>query len=145
MAKKLNDATIATITTLDLAHYMNTVDPITGEIDKITVANLKLSLGLPLVYAGTMQQGGTAAPTINETINTTGATFTATRIGAGSYELTCSTTLFGVGQTLCFFNNGTSFAASVGAERSDSDTISITTASTDGVLTLCSFKIEIYP
>ncbi len=145
MAKKLNDSTIATITTLDNTDYLNPVIAATGEIQKITIANMRASLGLPLVYAGNMQQSGTSNPTINETINTTGATFTATRVGAGSYELTCSTTLFGVNKVLCFFNNSTSFASSIGASRSDSDTISILTAGTDSILTLCSFKIEIYP
>src|SRR6478736_4923288 len=103
MAKKLNDSSIATITSLNDADYMNTVDASTGEISKILVSNVKVSLGLPLIYAGTMNQSGSSAPTVNETVNTTGATFTPSRTGAGAYELTCSTTLFGVGQTLCFF------------------------------------------
>lgn len=142
MAKLFNDSTIATITSLDNADYVNTVDPATGELSKITIANFKASLGVPLVYAGIMSQSSTSAPTINETVNTTGATFTPTRTGVGTYDLTCSTTLFSVNKVLCFFNNST--AAPVGAVRADSDTINIVT-SADGILTLCSFKIEIYP
>ena len=143
MSKKLNDSTIATITSLSDADYLNPVLPSTGEIQKITIADFKIATnGGVKVFAGTIQQGGTSAPTINISINTTGATFTPSRIGVGSYELTCSTTLFGVSKTLCFFNNST--AAPVGASRSDTDTISIQT-SADGILTLCSFKIEVYP
>jgi len=142
MAKKLNDSSIATITSLDNADYMNTVDASTGEISKILISDVKLSLGLPLIYAGTISQSGGSAPTINETVNTTGATFTPTRTGTGTYDLTCSTTLFGVGQTLCFFNNSTTNP--VGAVRGDSSTINITTTA-DSLLTVCSFKIEIYP
>ncbi len=142
MAKLLNDASIATITSLDNTDYLNPVIAATGEIQKITVANFKTSIGAPLIYAGNMQQSGTSAPTINETVNTTGATFTPTRTGVGSYHLNCSTTLFGVNTVLCFFNNAT--AAPVGASRADTDTIDIVTTA-DDILTLCSFKIEIYP
>ena len=141
MAKLLNDASIATITTLNDADYMNTVDASTGEISKILVSDVKDSLGLPLIYAGIIQQGGTSAPTINETINTTGATFTPSRNSAGNYTLTCSTTIFTVNRVLCFFNNST--AAPVGAGRTSTTTIDIVT-SADDILTLCSFKIEIY-
>ena len=141
MPKELNDSTIAAITTLNNADYINTVDAATGKISKILVSNVKTSLGAPLVYGGTISQSVTSDPTINETINTTGATFTATRTGVGTYDLTCSTTLFGVGQVLCFFNNST--ATPVGAVRADSDTINIVT-SADSILSLCSFKIEIY-
>jgi len=105
MPKLLNDESIETITSLDNSDYMNTVDASTGEISKILVSDVKSSLGLPLIYAGTISQSGGSAPTIVETINTTGATFTPTRTGTGAYDLTCSTTLFGVGKTLCFFNN----------------------------------------
>jgi len=141
MSKLLNDASIATITSLDNTDYLNPVIAATGEIQKIAISDFKDSLGLPLIYGGTMSQSGTSNPTINETINTTGATFTATRTGVGTYELTCSTALFGVDQVLCFFTNRT--ATPVGAVRSDSDTIDIVT-SADSILTLCSFKIEIY-
>lgn len=142
MAKLLNDTSIATITSLTNTDYLNPVIAATGEIQKITVANVKTSLGLPLIYAGIISQSGTSAPTISETINTTGATFTTARTGTGTYDINCSTTLFGAGQTLCFFNNST--ATAVGALRADTDTINIVT-SADNILTACSFKIEIYP
>lgn len=142
MAKLLNDASIETIATLDDMNYMICVDEDTGEITKIHISDVKTSLGVALVYAGLISQSSTSAPTIIETINTTGATFTPTRTGIGTYDLTCSTTLFGSGKVLCFFNNST--AAAVGAVRADTDTINIVTTA-DDILTLCSFKIEIYP
>jgi len=142
MPKLLNDESIETITSLDNADYMNTVDASTGEISKILVSDVKSSLGLPLIYAGTISQSGGSAPTVSEAINTTGATFTPARTGTAAYTLTCSTTLFGVGKTLCFFNNSTTNP--VGAVRGDSSTINITTTA-DSLLTVCSFKIEIYP
>lgn len=44
MAKLFNDSSIAEITTLADSDYMNTVDASTGELSKITVANLKDSI-----------------------------------------------------------------------------------------------------
>ena len=142
MSKLLNDASIATITVLDNTDYLNPVIAATREIQKITIANFKTGLGLPAIYAGIIDQGGTSAPTINEAINTTGATFTTARTGAGTYTLTASISLFGVGKTVCLFNNST--IAGVGASRASSTVIDIVT-SADDILTLCSFKIEIYP
>ena len=142
MAKLLNDTSIATITSLDNSDYMNTVNPSTGEISKITVANVKDSItGGARIYAGTISQSGTSAPTISEAVNTTGATFTPARTSSGVYTITCSTTLFGVGTTLCFFTN--SDDTPIGAVRTSTTVITITT-SADDILTICSFKIEIY-
>src|SRR5690242_2603578 len=118
MAKLLNDSSIATITSIPDSDYLISVDASTGELSKITATNAANQFsGGALIYAGLIFQSGTSNPIVTETVNTTGATFTATRTGVGTYELTCSITLFGAGLTLCFFNNST--AAAVGASRSD--------------------------
>ena len=96
MPKKLNDSTIATITSLVDTDYMNTVNPSTGEISKITVANVKASIGAgPLVYAAIFSQSSSSAPANDFTVaNTTGKTFTWARTGAGTYTLTASGSFF---------------------------------------------------
>lgn len=142
MAKLLNDDSIETITTLNDSDYVNVIKEDTGEIQKIPVLNLKHEINAGVkIYAGLIDQGGTSDPTINITVNTTGAIVSAARINPGSYQLTFSENILTVGLTLCFFTNSTDDV--VGAARSGTNTIDIRT-SADDILTLCSFKIEIY-
>lgn len=150
MAKKLNDASIATITSLNNADYMNTVNPSTGELSKITVANVKASLGGggALVYAAILNQAGTAAPTATVVANTTGATIAFSRNSAGDFNATASAAIFTSGKTLALVTNG-SPNAHIAAIRFSATVILIQagtfTTPTDGAITGASFKIEIYP
>lgn len=147
MSKLLNDSSIATITSLTDSDYMNTVDPSTGEISKITVANVKASIG-PLVYAAIISQSGSSAPTEDFVcINTTGKTFTWGRTSNGTYTLTASGAIF-TGLTIVTFSTSTAAFGYIIQHAFTSSTVltiytrSLADAFSDGALNQAVIKIE---
>lgn len=146
MATQLfNDAAVTTIATLNDAHYVNIVNNTTGKLQKITVANLKVALGAPLMSFGVLlSQSGTGAPTQTVVFNNTGATFSYSRNGAGDYDLVASSTIFPAGGMIISALNGQSILGAVyGISRVDSSTLNIL-CSGDDILSSCSIKVEIY-
>jgi len=151
MPKKLNDASITTITSLSDTDYMNTVNPSTGEISKITVANVKASVGGgPLVYAANISQSGSGAPTTPAAVNTTGTTITLARTGTGTYTATAGAAVFTANKTFVFLQNVFG-SCIIEASVTSTTVIDFATRNSgtffgqDGLLSGNSFKIEIYP
>ena len=151
MSKKLNDASIATVTSLTTSRYLNSVDPSTGEIDKITVANFITQVGSGgiLTYAAQLTQASTGDPTAAGTTNNLGTTLTLARTTNGQYTATAGAAIF-TNKTIVFIQNvfGTRIAT---AQVTSSTVISIKTynagtfSGEDDSLLDSSFKIEIYP
>ena len=148
MAKLLNDASIATITSLNDADFINTVDASTGEISKITVANVKAGVGAALVYAAIISQSGTSAPTEDFVcINTTGKTFTWARSSNGTYTLTASGAIFS-GLTIVTFSTSIAAFGYIIQHTFTSSTVltiytrSLADAFSDGALNQAVIKIE---
>lgn len=148
MAKKLNDASIATITSLDNADYMNTVDAGTGEISKILVSNVKASISAALTYVAILNQSGTGAPTANVALNTLGVTITFARTTTGQYTATASGSVFTSNKTVVFATNG-SPNNGISAARFSATVINIESGTfstpADSAIVNASFKIEVYP
>ena len=150
MSKKLNDASIATITILTDTDYMNTVNPSTGEISKITVANVKSSVS-PLVYAAIVSQSGSSAPANDFTVkNTTGKTFTWARTGSGTYTLTASGSVWNGTAILLSSPNVGAFGYDIEHAFTSSTVLTVYTRSfagslVDDCLAQAVIKIEIYP
>lgn len=150
MAKKFNDASIATVTSLTTSRYMNSVDPSTGELDKITVANLITQIGGgALIYAAQITQSSTSDPTAAGVTNNLGTTLTLSRVSAGYYEATAGAAIF-TNKTLVFLQN-ISDTCLLTAYVQSTTVIRFRTLNAgsftvqDGLLTNNSFKIEIYP
>lgn len=96
------------------------------------------------VYAGILGQTGAFAPTLTSLQNSTGATFTWARTGAGTYTLTASTAIFTVGKTICFLNNGGSIDTQTIAWVRTSDTVLTITTSADDKIGKGAFEVRIY-
>lgn len=152
MAKKFNDASIAIITSLNDGHYINTVNGSTGELDRITVANMKADFadsGVK-IYATNLTQASTSAPTASTPINTTGATITFAYVSTGFYTATASSAIFTANKTFVFLTNvGDQVIVQAFLVSTTQIDIKTKNASTlvgeNGDLNGNSFKIEIYP
>lgn len=150
MAKKFNDASIATVTSLDDTHYINTVNPSTGELDKILISDVRTDLGGgPAIYAANISQSSTSAPTVSTPVNNIGATITFARTSAGLYTATASAPVFTANKTFVFFTpvqGGPRITMEVSSTTViDIQTFDVTATLADGQLQGNSFKIEIYP
>jgi hypothetical protein len=90
-------------------------------------------------------QTGSAAPTVDQLLqNTTGATFTWARTGAGTYTVTASSALFLEAKTICFLNNGgVTDSQNIQWTRTSNTVLTITT-SADAKITKGSFEVRIY-
>lgn len=138
--QKISDLSSGTISDSQLIFNGN---PSTGALTKNTFAELAAFLGLPLTYAGVINQSSTGAPTlVVAAYNTLGATITFSYVSAGVYRATASGSVFTNGKTIVTICNGND--SDVGAARTSATVVEIT-ASGDGAISLCSFKIEIYP
>jgi len=90
-------------------------------------------------------QTGTAAPTVDQLLqNTTGATFTWARTGAGTYTITANSALFTSSKTICFLNNGGVTDTQTIQWTRTSDTVLTITTSADGKIAKGSFEVRIY-
>ena len=97
------------------------------------------------IYSIIFGQSGTNAPTVDASLqNSTGATFTWARTGAGTYTLTASTAIFTVGKTICFLNNGGSIDTQTIAWVRTSDTVLTITTSADDKIGKGAFEVRIY-
>ena len=93
---RISDLTALTTATDSSVLVINDGTPTTK---KITIANLKNSLGLPIyTYKGFISQSGTNAPTIVELFNNFGVTPTLTYVSGGLYNVEL-TGLLTVGKT----------------------------------------------
>lgn len=147
--KKDNDSTVTTITSLNDAHYIAIVDNSTGKRQKITVADAKTEFdtGGALVYAAIISQTGTGAPTASVAINTTGATISFSRNGAGDYNITASGSIFTANKTIALITNGNNNNV-IGITRVSATVLNMTSGSlstlADDAIDAASLKIEIY-
>jgi len=150
MAKKLNDASIATITSLNPAHFINVINNSTGEIQKITTADAATELagGGVLTYVAILNQSGTGAPTASIALNTLGVTITFARTTTGQYTATASGSVFTSNKTVVFATNG-SPNNGISAARFSATVINIESGTfstpADSAIVNASFKIEVYP
>tara|TARA_R100001163_G_scaffold49934_1_gene37575 strand:+ start:624 stop:1079 length:456 start_codon:yes stop_codon:yes gene_type:complete len=95
-------------------------------------------------YAAIVSQASTSAPTATSLQNTTGATFTWARTGAGTYTLTASSSIFTNAKTVCFLNNGGVSDTQTMQWVRTSDTVITITTSADDKITKGSFEVRIY-
>ena len=97
-------------------------------------------------YVALLTQTGTAAPVATVLSNNLTATLTWARTGTGIYTLTASAATFTANKTIVFFNHG-SGSPSVPLlqwTRTSDTVLTITTTSTNGLLTNGSFEVRIY-
>lgn len=113
----------------------------------------------PLVYSAILNQSGVNPPTASVAYNTTGETISFNYLGAGIYQCFSTGTPFTFGKTLVFITYGSpgaNMAAEIYAFRQTDSTITIATTSSgpagagpsvfaDDMMSVVSFKIEIYP
>jgi hypothetical protein len=104
----------------------------------------------PLVYIARVSQTGSSAPTAVEIVNTTGATFTWTRLLAGLYNVTASSAVFTTDKTAIFVTSaGTQpYISRAGVNSTTQcyvNTSSAFSGTQDGLMTDSYVKIEIYP
>lgn len=117
---------------------------------KITVANLKASLGLPLyTICLELDQSGTNAPTISEVFNNSGVTVTSVYGAAGQYTLNLSSPIMTTGKTIVTSTSGVLAPYILGIIRQNESSIDISTYSTSDVFTnfqlrRTGIKIEVY-
>lgn len=121
---------------------------------RATVTVLKAALGLPdKVYVAKLTQTGSSAPTAAGAVNTTGATITLARTGAGFASITASSAVFTANKTRVFLSGtgsggyvdpklfshevSSTTVINLGAFRADNQT-----AEDEWVLDL---RVEIYP
>ncbi len=97
------------------------------------------------VYAILFSQTGGTAPTVDASLqNSTGATFTWARTGAGVYTLTASEALFTVNKTMCLLNNGGVTDTQTIQWTRTSDTVLTITTSADAKITKGSLEVRVY-
>ncbi len=97
------------------------------------------------VYTIILGQTGTAAPTVDQLLqNTTGATFTWARTGAGTYTITADSAIFLSAKTICFLNNGAATdSQNIQWSRTSSTVLTITT-SADAKIAKGSLEVRRY-
>lgn len=139
-AKTIDELSSGTISGSALLFNGN---PSGGALTKNTFDDLAEFIGVVPTYAAVINQTSTEAPTVVvAAYNTLGETITFSYVSAGVYRATASGSIFSNGKTLVTICNGND--SDVGAARTSATVIEITAAS-DGAISLCSFKIEIYP
>jgi len=123
----------------------NTNDaPITNNFSVTSVAAFANATAAYTAYTIIFSQVA-AAPTVDQLLqNTTGATFTWARTGAGTYTVTADSALFLAAKTICFLNNGgVTDSQNIQWTRTSSTVLTITT-SADAKITKGSFEVRIY-
>ena len=97
------------------------------------------------VYTILLGQTGAAAPSVSALLqNTTGATFTWARTGAGTYTVTASSAIFLGTKTVVFLNNGGVVDSQNIQWARTSDSVLTITTSADTKIAKGSFEIRIY-
>ena len=97
------------------------------------------------VYTVIFSQTGGTAPTVDASLqNSTGATFTWARTGAGVYTLTASEALFTVNKTMCLLNNGGVTDTQTIQWTRTSDTVLTITTSADAKITKGALEVRVY-
>jgi hypothetical protein len=121
-----------------------------ARVEVYTMQDIKDSAGPGYkVYAAIMNQSGIPEPpTATVLKNTTGATFTWTRFGAGQYRVEASSAVFTANKTAAVFNNGNSFNSSSSWLRNNDSFLQIETGTgsskLDGFLNNGYLEILIY-
>ena len=115
---------------------------------KITVANLKASLGVAYTkLVCLISQSGTDAPTLTILENTTGATFDTVRQATGVYQITTLSTVFTADKTLVLANNFR-YPYTIDINRTGATNLTIGTyngvSTSDDVLSNSSLEVRIY-
>ena len=97
-------------------------------------------------YTALLTQTGTAAPVATVLLSNLTATLTWARTGTGIYTLTASAATFTANKTIVFFNHGSGLTADPLLQwtRTSDTVLTITTTSTNGLLTNGSFEVRIY-
>lgn len=118
---------------------------------KITVANLKTSLGVNYTkLVGLLTQSGTDAPTLTILENTTNATITTSRLTTGAYTLTFNSAVFNDYDKVHVMINNFKRPYAIdniiisSTEIQFQSWILLTDGATDGALNRTSFEIRIY-
>ena len=143
-------AKISTLTELTTATDASeiVINDGTPTTKKITVANLKASLGVAYTkLVCLVSQSGTDAPTLTILENTTGATFSTIRQAEGVYQISSSTTAFTADKTIVLSQN-ISYPYRIDMYRTGGDKITIGTydnsGTSDNVLVNSSLEVRIY-
>jgi hypothetical protein len=117
---------------------------------KITVANLKSELGLPVksIYLE-LTQSGTNAPTIQEVFNNTGVTVTSVYNGTGDYSIILGSNIMVSGKVVVTSTSGVIYPYILSIIRQNENQIDLSTYMSDGTyanfqLNNTGIKIEIY-
>jgi len=117
---------------------------------KITVANLKSELGLPVksIYLE-LTQSGTNAPTIQEVFNNTGVTVTSVYNGTGDYSIILGSNIMISGKVVVTSTSGVIYPYILSIIRQNENQIDLSTYMSDGTyanfqLNNTGIKIEIY-
>jgi len=115
---------------------------------KITVANLKASLGIAYTkLVCLVSQSGTDAPTLTILENTTGATFSTIRQAQGVYQITTLSSVFTSDKTLVLANNFR-YPYTIDVNRTGATNLTIGTYNSgttrDDVLSNSSLEVRIY-
>lgn len=117
---------------------------------KITVANLKSELGLPVksIYLE-LTQSGTNAPTIQEVFNNTGVTVTSVYNGTGDYSIVLGSNIMISGKVVVTSTSGVIYPYILSIIRQNENQIDLSTYMSDGTyanfqLNNTGIKIEIY-
>ena len=142
---RISDLTAITTVADDHVLVINDGTPTTK---KITVANLKTSLGVNYTKLVVLiSQSGTNAPTLTILENTTGATFSTVRQAQGVYQITTLSSVFTVNKTLILANNFT-YPYTVDISRTGVTNLTIGTydgvSTSDDVLLNSSLEVRIY-
>lgn len=145
--KKISDLSAGTISGTQL---LFNGDPSTGALTKNTFNDLQTFLGGTKIYAAVITQSSTGAPTATIAFNNTGTTITFARTTTGIYTATAGSAIFTSGKTIVFLQNVFDTSI-VSAAIASTTLINIRTVNAgsfsgqDGLLSVSSFKIEIYP
>ena len=140
---------LTAITTIADNHVL-VINDGTPTTKKITVANLKSQLGLPLkTICIELDQSGTSAPTVLEVFNNSGATVTSVYNAVGDYSIILSAGIMTTGKTIVTSTSGVLSPYILGIIRQSASSIDIATYSTSGVFTnfqlrRTGIKIEVY-
>ena len=119
--------------------------PVTNNFSVSSVAAFANATAAYTAYTIIYGQSGTAAPTVDQLLqNTTGATFTWARTGAGTYTITANSALFTSSKTICFLNNGGVTDTQTIQWTRTSNTVLTITTSADAKITKGSFEVRIY-
>jgi hypothetical protein len=142
---RISDLTAITTVADDHVLVINDGTPTTK---KITVANLKASLGVNYTKLVVLiSQSGTNAPTLTILENTTGATFSTVRQAQGVYQITTLSSVFTVNKTLILANNFI-YPYTVDISRTGVTNLTIGTydgvSTSDDVLLNSSLEVRIY-